>query len=192
MESVAKTRSVADVIASHDYEKAMEMRGGSFRHSFRLIRTMVRAHPHPPTPGQTRLRLAVLHGGGPAPGMSTAVRTAVRVGLDLGHTMLTVQKGFRGLRRGDIAEMGWMGVNGWVSRGGAELGTSRSAPTPEQVVEIAAQLEEHAIDGLLMVGGWAGYHQGHPEASPGPHDAAPLFDHFIELIAARRQAAPES
>ncbi len=28
--------------------------------------------------------------------------------------------------------------------------------------------------------------QGHPEASPGPHDAAPLFDHFIELMAARR------
>jgi carbamoyl-phosphate synthase small subunit len=27
--------------------------------------------------------------------------------------------------------------------------------------------------------------QGHPEASPGPHDAAPLFDHFIELITAR-------
>jgi len=24
--------------------------------------------------------------------------------------------------------------------------------------------------------------QGHPEASPGPHDAAPLFDRFIELI----------
>jgi len=28
--------------------------------------------------------------------------------------------------------------------------------------------------------------QGHPEASPGPHDAAPLFDHFIELIEAAR------
>ena len=24
--------------------------------------------------------------------------------------------------------------------------------------------------------------QGHPEASPGPHDAAPLFDHFIDLM----------
>ncbi len=24
--------------------------------------------------------------------------------------------------------------------------------------------------------------QGHPEASPGPHDCVPLFDHFIELI----------
>ena len=24
--------------------------------------------------------------------------------------------------------------------------------------------------------------QGHPEASPGPHDVAPVFDHFIELM----------
>jgi len=32
--------------------------------------------------------------------------------------------------------------------------------------------------------------QGHPEASPGPHDAAPLFDHFIELIAARAGGRP--
>lgn len=31
--------------------------------------------------------------------------------------------------------------------------------------------------------------QGHPEASPGPHDAAPLFDHFIELIEAYRATA---
>ncbi|MCQ3296588.1 glutamine-hydrolyzing carbamoyl-phosphate synthase small subunit [Salmonella enterica subsp. enterica serovar Indiana] len=31
--------------------------------------------------------------------------------------------------------------------------------------------------------------QGHPEASPGPHDAAPLFDHFIELIEQYRQSA---
>ena len=27
--------------------------------------------------------------------------------------------------------------------------------------------------------------QGHPEASPGPRDCAPLFDHFIELMQAR-------
>jgi len=30
--------------------------------------------------------------------------------------------------------------------------------------------------------------QGHPEASPGPHDAAPLFDHFIALMTARSGA----
>jgi carbamoyl-phosphate synthase small subunit len=28
--------------------------------------------------------------------------------------------------------------------------------------------------------------QGHPEASPGPHDCACLFDHFIELMTASR------
>ncbi|TRX56478.1 glutamine-hydrolyzing carbamoyl-phosphate synthase small subunit [Thalassomonas sp. M1454] len=28
--------------------------------------------------------------------------------------------------------------------------------------------------------------QGHPEASPGPHDAAPLFNHFIDLINTRK------
>ncbi|PCJ22766.1 MAG: carbamoyl-phosphate synthase small subunit [SAR86 cluster bacterium] len=29
--------------------------------------------------------------------------------------------------------------------------------------------------------------QGHPEASPGPHDVAPLFDHFIELMQATKK-----
>lgn len=31
--------------------------------------------------------------------------------------------------------------------------------------------------------------QGHPEASPGPHDVAPLFDHFFELIEAQANHA---
>jgi len=30
--------------------------------------------------------------------------------------------------------------------------------------------------------------QGHPEASPGPHDMRPLFDHFTELMTAHRAA----
>lgn len=29
--------------------------------------------------------------------------------------------------------------------------------------------------------------QGHPEASPGPHDCAPLFDHFVELMQQAKQ-----
>jgi carbamoyl-phosphate synthase small subunit len=34
--------------------------------------------------------------------------------------------------------------------------------------------------------------QGHPEASPGPHDAAGLFDHFIRLIKNHKQRASSS
>ena len=157
MKSVRKTRAVANVIADRDYETAMEMRGGSFRDSFRMIRTMVRAQPHGPVPGQRRMRLAVLHGGGPAPGMNTAVRVAVRVGLDQGHDMLAVRNGFEGLRNGSFEQMDWMSVTGWVSRGGAELGTNRFVVTEDDAAAIAAHLETHHIDGLLMVGGWSGY-----------------------------------
>ncbi len=161
MDSVNKTKAVADVIANHDYETAMDMRGGSFKDSFRMIRTMVRAQPHAPEPGQRRLRLAVLHAGGPAPGMNTAVRVAVRVGEDRGHTMLAVHNGFKGLADGDIEEMNWMSVTGWVSRGGAELGTSRKQPTPEMFARMAEQMAEHEIDGLLLIGGWTAYQAAH-------------------------------
>jgi 6-phosphofructokinase 1 len=161
MECVTRTQQVAEVIAAQDYETAMAMRGGSFSDSFRILRTVLRAHPHPPEPGQRQLRLAILHCGGPAPGMNTAVRAAVRLGIDHGHTMLAVQNGFEGLAEGDIQEMDWMSVTGWVSRGGAELGTNRKIPEASDFYAIARQFERHQIDGLLMIGGWAGYQAVH-------------------------------
>jgi len=161
MDCVNKTRAIAEVIGEQDYDTAMEMRGGSFRDSFRLIRTMVRAQPHAPEPGQPKLRLAVLHAGGAAPGMNTAVRVAVRVGIDRGHTMLTIRNGFEGLLDGEIDEMDWMSVNGWVSRGGAELGTSRFVPDDRTLGIIVERLTAHEIDGLLMIGGWSGYEAAH-------------------------------
>ncbi|MDJ0665414.1 MAG: 6-phosphofructokinase [Acidimicrobiia bacterium] len=157
MECVEQTRAVADRIAERDYETAMEMRGGSFGDSFRMIKTMVRAKPHAPDPDQRRLRLAIMHAGAPSPGMNPAVRVAVRVGIDKGHIMFGVRNGFRGLEAGDVHEMDWMSVNGWASRGGAELGTSRHRPRGEHFAQIAQTLEKHQIDGLLMIGGWAGY-----------------------------------
>ncbi len=157
MGCVEQTHAIAGVIAAQDYEKAMEMRGGSFKEAFRALRTLVRALPHPPTPGQKRLRLAVLHGGGPAPGMNTAVRAAVRLGIDNGHIILGINNGFQGLIDGDIDEMDWMSVAGWALRGGAELGTTRKALTGSDFYAIARHIEEHNIEGLLMIGGWAGY-----------------------------------
>jgi 6-phosphofructokinase 1 len=156
-ECLGATRSVADAIAAHNYERAMELRGGSFKAAFRTMRTLVRALPHPPEPGQKQLRLAVMHSGGPAPGMNTAARAAVRLGLDKGHIMLGVQNGFRGLVAGDIQEMNWMSVNGWASMGGAELGTNRKVPSESDFYAIARNIEEHRLEGLLIIGGWSGY-----------------------------------
>lgn len=157
MECVDKTHQVAGVIAAQDYEKAVSLRGRSFAESLRTLQTLVRAYPHPPKPGQKRLRLAVMHSGGVAPGMNTAARAAIRLGMDDGHTMLAVQDGFQGLIEGDIREMDWMTVDGWASRGGAELGTNRKIPDDDELAAIARHLEEHRIDGLLMIGGMAGY-----------------------------------
>jgi 6-phosphofructokinase 1 len=161
MACVEHTQALADRIAEHDYDAAMQMRGGSFREYLRTLGTLTRAQPRGPVEGQRQLRLALLHAGGPAPGMNTAARAAVRLGLDAGHTMLGVHGGFAGLRDGAIEELSWMSVTEWVSRGGAELGISRYRPDADALPQIAKQLEAHRIDGLLMIGGWAGYWAAH-------------------------------
>jgi 6-phosphofructokinase 1 len=50
-----------------------------------------------------------------------------------------------------------MSVNGWATRGGSELGTNRTVPKGRDLYAIARSLEEHQIDGILMIGGWSGY-----------------------------------
>jgi 6-phosphofructokinase 1 len=152
-----KTWAVAEAIKEQDYDRAMTLRGGNFKDSFEILRTMVRSFPHPPTEGQRRLRIAVMHGGGPSPGMNTAVRAAVRLGTDRGHIMFGVKNGFRGLINGDIKEMDWMSVAGFSSRGGAELGTNRYRPVGRDYYAIAKSLEEHRIEGIILIGGWSGY-----------------------------------
>ena len=161
MECVEKTHAVAEAIANHDYEKAMEMRGSSFIEAFITLRTMLRALPHPLSPGQKRLRLAIIHSGAPAPGMNTAVRAAVRIGLDRGHTILGIQNGFPGLLAGEVKEMEWMSVNGWASMGGSELGTNRKVPAGSDFYGIARAIERFDIHGLLIIGGWSGYESAH-------------------------------
>ena len=157
MDCVKKTQQVAKAIAEKDYDQAMMLRGGSFADALRTFRTLVQANPRLPQPGQKRLRLLIMNCGGPAPGMNTAVRVAVRMGLDQGHTMLAARNGFRGLLREDIAEMDWMSVNGWVSRGGAELGTSRKVPYDHELPKINQIFEKYGIGGVMIIGGMSGY-----------------------------------
>jgi 6-phosphofructokinase 1 len=161
MDCVARTQQVAEAIAAQDYDKAMTLRGGSFADAHRILHTLLRVQPRSPEPGQRQLRLAILHGGGLAPGMNAAVRVAVRLGIDSGHTMLGVKNGWQGLIDGDLEEMDWMSVSGLVSKGGADLGTNRKVPTGADFYSIARHLEAHKIDGLLMIGGWTGYQAAH-------------------------------
>jgi len=154
---VEKTHSLAAVIEAQDYETAMAMRGGSFAESYRIFRTIAHSHPNSPQSEDKQLRLAIVHAGGPSPGMNTAVRVAVRLGMDQGHTLLGIRNGFPGLIQGDFTDLGWMSVSGWVSRGGAELGTSRYLPEGRDFYAIAKNLEARQVEGLLIIGGWTAY-----------------------------------
>ena len=157
MESVQKTKQVAEAINAHDYERAMSLRSASFKDAFRTLKTVMRALPHPPADGQKRYRIAVFNAGAPAPGMNTAARVAVRLGLDQGHIMLGVNNGFEGLAEGEVHEMEWTSVNGWASQGGSMLGTSRKVPHGKDMYAIARTIENHQIDALLVIGGWNAY-----------------------------------
>jgi carbamoyl-phosphate synthase small subunit len=60
---------------------------------------------------------------------------------------------------------------------------------PETVVATHRSLFDGSLQGIHHRERPAFGFQGHPEASPGPHDVAPLFDHFVELMETRRRDA---
>ncbi len=178
MENVRKTKFVEDLIHQHRYEEAMDMRGRGFVEAHSILNTLLRTQPNPPRQGQRQLRLALMHADSPAPGMNTAVRAAVRLGLDRGHVMLAVNDALTGLLAGDLREMKWTDVHGIVSRGGAELGANRRAIEPEHYPRIAERLAEFQIDGLLIIGGWMGYdfaYQLHKRRAQHPEFRLPIL-----------------
>ena len=160
-ECVAQTLKVGKSIHDCDFDAAMQYRGKSYRDSFRILRTLIRANPRPPEPSKRRLRVAVMTGGAPAPGMNAATRAVVRLLEDSGHIPLGIKRGFRGLINDDIHEMNWMSVNGWAPTGGSELGSSRKCPEGAELYAAAQVLEKHHVDAIVMIGGWAGYYAVH-------------------------------
>ena len=58
-----------------------------------------------------------------------------------------------------------------------------AASLPDNVRATHKSLFDDSLQGIERSDKHAFGFQGHPEASPGPHDVAPLFDHFIELMA---------
>lgn len=174
MDCVTQTQAVAQQIAQHNYDQAMKLRGGSFSESFDTFLTLIRAEPRPLPTGQKRARIAVLNAGAPAPGMNTAIRAAVRLCLDQGHEVLGVRNGIAGLVAGSIQPLEWMSVNGWTTSGGSELGTNRYVPDGTDFYAMARNIEEHNIQGLLIVGGWSGYEAAYRMLQERKH--FPAFD----------------
>ena len=111
-------------------------------------------------------------------------------GICLGHQLLGLASGARTVKMGH----GHHGANHPVQNleDGTVLITSQNHGFAVDEDSLPANLRvthkslfDGTLQGMHRTDKAAFSFQGHPEASPGPHDAAPLFDHFIELIAAR-------
>jgi ATP-dependent phosphofructokinase / diphosphate-dependent phosphofructokinase len=100
-------------------------------------------------------RIAVLTGGGDAPGLNAAVRAVVRRADEKGLQVTGVRDGWRGLVESDTFPLARETVSDILSRGGTVLGTSRTNPlkAPEGMERVKATLGRSRIDALIAIGG---------------------------------------
>ncbi len=111
-------------------------------------------------------------------------------GICLGHQLLGLASGARTMKM----KFGHHGANHPVVdvASGRVMITSQNhgfavdeASMPDNLKVTHRSLFDGTVQGLMRTDVPAFCFQGHPEASPGPHDVAPLFDHFISLMQQR-------
>ena len=128
-----------------------------------------------------------------------AIREFIRAriptfGICLGHQLLGLAAGARTVKM----KFGHHGANhpvidlesGRVMISSQNHGFAVDETTlPANVKATHRSLFDGSLQGIRLVDAPAFSFQGHPEASPGPHDVAGLFDRFIQQMEARAAAA---
>ncbi|KAI9266930.1 6-phosphofructokinase [Phascolomyces articulosus] len=161
MKAVELTHEVAKAISEKNFARAMELRDPQFAEEFNAFTASTildDCSDHIVLPKHQQMRVAILHIGAPSGGMNAATRTAVRYALNRGHHPILVFNGFSGLVRGTMEDATWIGVDGWTSHGGSELGTNRHVPGVDvDMGMVAYQIQKNKIQGLMVIGGFEAF-----------------------------------
>lgn len=164
MEAVKATHEIAQTIRRKDFDRVMELRDAEFaEYHHAYMTTTASEQPELHLPQSKRMRIAIIHVGAPAGGMNAATRAAVAYCLARGHTPIGIHNSFTGLCRhhddkplGSVRDFTWLDVEGWVSKGGSEIGTNRTLPD-EDMEQTAKCFELYKIDGLFFIGGFEAF-----------------------------------
>lgn len=99
--------------------------------------------------------IGVLTSGGDSPGMNAAIRAVVRKALYHDVKVSGIYYGYHGLMNGNIKPLDLGSVGDIIHRGGTILGTARSEEfkTEEGQLKAVKTLQEHNIEGLVVIGG---------------------------------------
>ena len=103
-------------------------------------------------------RLALLVGGGPAPGINGVISAATIEAIEQGIEVIGFTDGFKWLVKGDIdhhTRLSIGDVKGIHLRGGSYLGTSRTNPAknPEDLARVLDTLRRLNVAALVTIGG---------------------------------------
>ncbi|XP_025267033.1 ATP-dependent 6-phosphofructokinase isoform X4 [Camponotus floridanus] len=168
MECVRRTKAVAQAMANKNWDLAVQLRGKGFERNLETYKMLTRLKA--PDLDHSAIKdvnghalskdhytVGVMHIGSPSCGMNAAVRSFVRNCIYRGDKVYGICDGVLGLIAGRLKLMDWPSVTGWVSEGGAKLGTKRTPPQEDQLPAIAQKLKEFGIQALLIIGGFEGY-----------------------------------
>jgi 6-phosphofructokinase 1 len=101
------------------------------------------------------MKIAVLTGGGVAPGMNAAVRAVAQAAFSRGWEVVGAQNAYDGLLEGRLQTIDRSRLGGLMHRGGTVLGTGRSKEVrqPEGRERVVRRLEEAGVERLVIIGG---------------------------------------
>src|SRR5262245_5554099 len=101
------------------------------------------------------MRIGMLTGGGDCPGLNAVIRAVARHSMDLGHDVVGIREGWRGLVDGLFEPLGRREISGLLPRGGTILGTTRTNPYKVDggVERVLATFSDKGLDALVAIGG---------------------------------------